>query len=114
METASAGMFTCYGNGQASCVLVIQRAHQAIKREETAIAEEKEKLESRRASVIREFKRIRDEDRSRFNRFPTMAGRYVLMNLLGKGGFSEVCHMQLGTCVIIGHIKLARYTKRTI
>jgi hypothetical protein len=36
------------------------------------------------------------------------------MNLLGKGGFSEVCHMQLGTCVIIGHIKLARYTKRTI
>lgn len=26
----------------------------------------------------------------RFNRFPTMASRYVLMNLLGKGGFSEV------------------------
>jgi tousled-like kinase len=27
----------------------------------------------------------------RFNRFPTMAGRYVLMHLLGKGGFSEAC-----------------------
>jgi recombinational DNA repair protein (RecF pathway) len=56
---------------------------QAIKREEILVAEEKEKLESRRAivryllheylstslfhrsQVIREFKRIRDEDRSR-------------------------------------------------
>ncbi|TYH09890.1 hypothetical protein ES288_A07G133700v1 [Gossypium darwinii] len=40
--------------------------------------------------LIREMKRIRDEDGSRFNNFQILNNRYALLNLLGKGGFSEV------------------------
>lgn len=36
------------------------------------------------------MKRIRDEDGSRFNNFQILNHRYALLNLLGKGGFSEV------------------------
>lgn len=36
------------------------------------------------------MKRIRDEDGSRFNNFQILNQRYALLNLLGKGGFSEV------------------------
>ena len=36
------------------------------------------------------MKRIRDEDGSRFNNFQILNNRYALLNLLGKGGFSEV------------------------
>jgi tousled-like kinase len=33
---------------------------------------------------------VRDEDASRFNGQPTLHRRYVLLQLLGRGGFSEV------------------------
>jgi tousled-like kinase len=36
------------------------------------------------------LKRLRDEEGSRFAGQPTLAGRYVLLSLLGRGGFSEV------------------------
>lgn len=37
------------------------------------------------------LKRVRDEDGSRFTgHHPLLHTRYVLMGLLGKGGFSEV------------------------
>ena len=36
------------------------------------------------------LKRVRDEDASRFNQHPLLGNRYVLMNMLGRGGFSEV------------------------
>jgi len=39
---------------------------------------------------IRELKRVRDEDQSKFNNFQMLNKRYVVLNLLGKGGFSEV------------------------
>ena len=39
---------------------------------------------------IRELKRLRDEESSDFAHHPTLNGRYVLLKLLGKGGFSEV------------------------
>jgi hypothetical protein len=40
--------------------------------------------------VVRFQKLMRDEQKSRFNDNPTLNGRYVLMHMLGKGGFSEV------------------------
>ncbi|KAB2074015.1 hypothetical protein ES319_A07G124900v1 [Gossypium barbadense] len=48
------------------------------------------KRQSDKGRLIREMKRIRDEDGSRFNNFQILNNRYALLNLLGKGGFSEV------------------------
>lgn len=33
---------------------------------------------------------MQHEDRSRFGRHPVLCGRYLLLSLLGRGGFSEV------------------------
>ena len=38
----------------------------------------------------RELKRLKDEEGSRFKDNPVLAERYLLLRLLGKGGFSEV------------------------
>ncbi|CAM9101773.1 unnamed protein product [Ascophyllum nodosum] len=62
----------------------------ALKREEIALQEEKRTLDTRKVLHIRELKRVAHEDRSKFAKRPTLTGRYVLLNLLGKGGFSEV------------------------
>ncbi|XP_042385680.1 serine/threonine-protein kinase TOUSLED-like isoform X2 [Zingiber officinale] len=62
----------------------------SIKREEESCLREKERYELEKGKLIREMKRIRDEDGSRFNNFSILNQRYALLNLLGKGGFSEV------------------------
>ncbi|KAI5071541.1 hypothetical protein GOP47_0013792 [Adiantum capillus-veneris] len=62
----------------------------SIKREEEALLRDRDRLELDRARHLREMRRIRDEDGSRFNSFPILNKRYSLLNLLGKGGFSEV------------------------
>jgi hypothetical protein len=36
------------------------------------------------------MKRMKDEEASRFSSFPVLNNRYLLLNLLGRGGFSEV------------------------
>eukprot|EP00818_Percolomonas_sp_WS_P000536 CAMPEP_0117437018 /NCGR_PEP_ID=MMETSP0759-20121206/1305_1 /TAXON_ID=63605 /ORGANISM="Percolomonas cosmopolitus, Strain WS" /LENGTH=956 /DNA_ID=CAMNT_0005228633 /DNA_START=691 /DNA_END=3561 /DNA_ORIENTATION=- len=63
-----------------------------IKKEEQALATRLKQLEIDKRAHIREIKRQRDEDRSRFNHFPTIGpeGRYFLIKLIGRGGFSEV------------------------
>lgn len=61
-----------------------------IKREEEILLRERDRYELEKGRLIREMKRIRDEDGSRFNNFQILNHRYALMNLLGKGGFSEV------------------------
>jgi len=61
-----------------------------LKREEDAVGRERETLEREKQAHIRELKRARDEEASRFNQHPLLGGRYVLMNMLGRGGFSEV------------------------
>ncbi|CAO2840953.1 unnamed protein product [Amaranthus hypochondriacus] len=62
----------------------------SIKREEEVVLRERDRYELEKGKLIREMKRIRDEDGSRFNNFPILNRRYALLNLLGKGGFSEV------------------------
>eukprot|EP00249_Psilotum_nudum_P023656 c28945_g2_i1 orf=650-2620(+) len=61
-----------------------------IKREEEVVLRDRERYELEKTRHIRELKRIRDEDGSRFNHFPILNKRFALLNLLGKGGFSEV------------------------
>ncbi|XP_028418083.1 serine/threonine-protein kinase tousled-like 2 [Dendronephthya gigantea] len=60
------------------------------KKEESDLAIELEKLERERNLHIREMKRLQSEDKSRFKDNPTLSERYLLLHLLGKGGFSEV------------------------
>ncbi|KAJ4829154.1 hypothetical protein Tsubulata_032710 [Turnera subulata] len=62
----------------------------SIKREEETFLRERDRYELEKGRLIREMKRIRDEDGSRFNNFQVLNRRYALLNLLGKGGFSEV------------------------
>merc|ERR1711988_1113923 len=62
----------------------------ANKRDESEYNAEMERFERERSLHIRELKRISNEDNSKFNDFPTLHENYVLLNLLGKGGFSEV------------------------
>lgn len=62
----------------------------ALKKEDADLQLEMEKLERERNLHIRELKRIHNEDQSRFNSHPVLNERYLLLMLLGKGGFSEV------------------------
>jgi len=69
----------------------ILRLRQAsLKKEEVDLLSELEKLERERNLHIRELKRIHNEDNSRFKDHPTLNERYLLLSLIGKGGFSEV------------------------
>ncbi|XP_072540081.1 serine/threonine-protein kinase tousled-like 1-B isoform X1 [Salminus brasiliensis] len=61
-----------------------------LKKEEAEIQAELERLERVRNLHIRELKRISNEDSSQFKDHPTLNDRYLLLHLLGRGGFSEV------------------------
>eukprot|EP00350_Pseudokeronopsis_sp_OXSARD2_P011001 CAMPEP_0170553866 /NCGR_PEP_ID=MMETSP0211-20121228/11704_1 /TAXON_ID=311385 /ORGANISM="Pseudokeronopsis sp., Strain OXSARD2" /LENGTH=436 /DNA_ID=CAMNT_0010862487 /DNA_START=666 /DNA_END=1976 /DNA_ORIENTATION=- len=64
--------------------------------EEKRIKEEMGILEKERVIYMNEFKRVRDEECSKYNgiqskkRYSSLAGKYLLLSLLGKGGYSEV------------------------
>ncbi|PAA89979.1 hypothetical protein BOX15_Mlig025046g1, partial [Macrostomum lignano] len=66
----------------------IQR--QALVKDEKDLRDEVEKLDRERNVHIREMKRIQNEDSSRFKGNQELHDRYMLLSLLGKGGFSEV------------------------
>jgi tousled-like kinase len=64
--------------------------------EEGELNSEKERLMTLKNIHIRELKRVHDEDQSRFNAVGNvLKARYVLLHLLGKGGFSEVYKVTL-------------------
>eukprot|EP01130_Rhizamoeba_saxonica_P017088 TRINITY_DN8125_c0_g1_i2.p1 TRINITY_DN8125_c0_g1~~TRINITY_DN8125_c0_g1_i2.p1 ORF type:complete len:416 (-),score=84.98 TRINITY_DN8125_c0_g1_i2:92-1339(-) len=91
--------------------------------EEKLLAKEEQQYNAEKHLHIRELKRIRNEDNSKFNDFPILRDRYVLLTLLGKGGFSEVYkafdlkHMNKVACKIHKldsswpEIKKANYAK---
>lgn len=75
---------------------------------------ERDRYELEKGRLIREMKRIRDEDGSRFNNFQILNHRYALLNLLGKGGFSEVYKVRttivcfISSCVALLNPKTCR------
>jgi tousled-like kinase len=67
------------------------RMHLAnLKKEESSLLEQEKLLEKEKIVHIRTLKRVQNEDSSRFRDRPKLHDRYVLISLLGKGGFSEV------------------------
>ncbi|XP_028332803.1 serine/threonine-protein kinase tousled-like 2 isoform X1 [Gouania willdenowi] len=87
-------------NGQENETLSLAEYHEQeeifklrighLKKEEAEIQGELEHLERVRNLHIRELKRIHNEDNSQFKDHPILNERYLLLQLLGKGGFSEV------------------------
>ena len=69
---------------------LIQVNLQSIKKEESELNQKEEGLNSEIILHTRELKLFLDQKQSNFNAHPVFSGRYLLLNLLGKGGFSEV------------------------
>ncbi|CAM4939423.1 unnamed protein product [Rotaria socialis] len=69
---------------------VLRLRQLTLKREECDLAQDLEKLDRERNVHIRELKRLYNEDHSRFNKNNILHERYLLLTLIGKGGFSEV------------------------
>ena len=58
-----------------------------LKKEEISLTTELEKLERERNLHVRELKRLLAEEGSRFKGNPTLHSRYLLLDLIGRGGF---------------------------
>ncbi|CAF1026367.1 unnamed protein product [Adineta steineri] len=69
---------------------VLRLRQLTLKREETDLIQDLEKLDRQRNLHIRELKLVYNEDHSRFNKNNILHDRYLLLTLIGKGGFSEV------------------------
>merc|ERR1712242_259484 len=69
---------------------ILRLRQNSLKKGDSEMALEMEKLEREGNLHIRELKRIHNEDQSRYNNHPVLNDRYLLLMLLGKGGFSEV------------------------
>lgn len=69
---------------------ILRLRQNSLKKDDAEMAIEMEKLERERNLHIRELKRIHNEDQSRYSNHLVLNERYLLLMLLGKGGFSEV------------------------
>ena len=62
-----------------------------LKKDETALVDERRLFDAEKAAHQKELKRCQSEDKSRFFKtLPCLNDRYLLMSMLGRGGFSEV------------------------
>lgn len=68
---------------------ILKLRHVALRKEDAELQLEFEKLERERNLHIRELKRIHNEDQSRFNNHQILNEKYLLLTLLGKGGFCK-------------------------
>uniref|UniRef100_A0A8R1HYY5 Protein kinase domain-containing protein n=1 Tax=Caenorhabditis japonica TaxID=281687 RepID=A0A8R1HYY5_CAEJA len=66
----------------------LRREH--LRKEEADIALDKDRLEKERQYHMRELKRAANEAASQFKDHQLLHKRYLMLSLLGKGGFSEV------------------------
>lgn len=66
----------------------LRREH--LRKEETDLGLEKERLDRERQYHMRELKRVANESVSKYKDYQLLHKRYLMLNLLGKGGFSEV------------------------
>lgn len=65
----------------------------SCKRDEALLTAQLSELEVQKQQHIRALRRLADEEASLFNAQPALRdGRYLLLKLLGRGGFSEVYH----------------------
>ncbi|KPI85704.1 putative Protein kinase [Leptomonas seymouri] len=66
--------------------------HTALTNTVAEIKQKQAEIELEKKAFVKEMRRVNDEDTSEFLATPTIGeeNRYVLMHLLGKGGFSEV------------------------
>jgi len=70
----------------------ILAAETIAKRQEEQIRERQRKLHADRIAYMKQLKTYRAQEESTFNNYPRLGQmeRYQLLNMLGKGGFSEV------------------------
>jgi len=69
----------------------IQSHTNQLQKDEVALTDERRLLETEKASHQKELKRCQSEDKSRFYKtLPCLHDRYLLVSMLGRGGFSEV------------------------
>ncbi|KPA74534.1 putative Protein kinase [Leptomonas pyrrhocoris] len=66
--------------------------HTALTNTMAEMRQRQAEIELEKKAFVKEMRRVNDEDTSEFLAIPTIGedNRYVLMHLLGKGGFSEV------------------------
>lgn len=70
---------------------VLKLRLQSLRKEEAELSSTYERLVREKEAHLKEVRRLRDERNSRFHAHKTLLNeRYLLMSLIGKGGFSEV------------------------
>lgn len=80
--------------------------------EEQDLLRQRVALEYRKKLHLREIKRVKDEDASPYASLPVLEDRFLLLNLLGKGGFSEVYKAyDLSRCAYVA-CKIHRFDSR--
>ncbi|GJD10397.1 Serine/threonine-protein kinase TOUSLED [Galdieria sulphuraria] len=69
---------------------ILARRRSILLEEEKQLLLERRTLENERLSMMQELRRQREESASRFSNFIVLSHQYLLVKLVGKGGFSEV------------------------
>ncbi len=75
---------------------IYQFKQKMLENEERRLREELQLLEKEKSSYTNEYKRIRDEESSKYNgihskkKYSVLQNKYLILSLLGKGGYSEV------------------------